>query len=81
MSAQPSDYATMLAKNGGIVCCGSHLGIVVGTDINAVPPGWTYVSMPTNPEIVQRAIDHAKVGRATWPNKIGEDSSDLGRPQ
>lgn len=60
-------YAEYLAKNGGMATCGEHLGVFVGTDEAATPNGWVFVPMPTTPQIVREAIDHAKRGRSQWP--------------
>lgn len=64
-------YVEMLADRGGMCTCGDHLGVYVGTDVYATPPGWVFVPLPTTPEIVRAAIDHAKQGRREWPIREG----------
>lgn len=68
---KPSGYAAYLAENGGFATCGEHLGVMVADESNIVrcPMGWVFVSMPTTAEFVQKALDHARQGRAKWPTK------------
>ena len=70
-----TEYTEMLAQRGGMATCGDYLGVYVGTDPLATPPGWTYVALPTTPEIVQQALDHTKLGRSTWPDKVLPDQT------
>ncbi len=65
-----SIWARHAATHGGICCCGDHLGVMVGTDISRVPPGWAFIPLAdATPEIVQDTIDEVRKGRAQWPEK------------
>ena len=65
-----NDYYKHLSKNGGMCACGDHLGVYVGTDINATPLGWAFIHLnETDPEIVKNTIQEVKRGRSVWPEK------------
>lgn len=63
-------FVERLATHGGMATCGEHLGVFVGTDIRGCPRGWVYVPLEqATPEIVREALDTARAGRKSWPEK------------
>jgi len=67
-------YFARVAKSGGMITCGGHLGVYVGTDIAATPRAWAFVDLATaTPELVAEAVADVKRGREAWPDK--EDGS------
>ena len=70
-------YATMiLAKGGGMITTGQHLGVFVGQALNLhrCPPGWVFVDVETTTlDQVCEAIECASLGRKFWPKNAKED--------
>ena len=65
-----SSLIEVVTKNGGMINCGSHMGVFVGTDMNGTPPGWVFIDLETATiPLVQQAVIHAKKGRDSWPKK------------
>lgn len=60
----------ILSRGGGMVTCGEHLGVMVGSVDSRVPPGWVFVPVETaTVDLVSEAMDVAYAGRKLWPEK------------
>ena len=64
-------YHAYVARVGGMVTCGDHLGVMVGPEGSRVPMGWVFLPLgeKTTGEMVREAIEFARLGRKAWPAK------------
>lgn len=63
-------YLQYIARVGGMITCGEHLGVMVGPEGCRVPNGWIFVPLEqANETLLREAVDLAQRGRAAWPAK------------
>ena len=76
MTPVSSDYyQSLINRGGGMITCGDHLGVYVGTSMSACPPGWVFIDTSiATVEVIAEAVEHQKVGRKIWPKKENYDS-------
>lgn len=65
-----SFYHSIVAKGGGMITCGGHLGVYVGTDIRATPRAWAFIDIrEATPELIAETVEAVKEGRTAWPER------------
>lgn len=63
-------WECIVARGGGMIACGNHLGVFVGERDTACPAGWVFVDVKAGtPEVFSDALDCANAGREEWPRK------------
>lgn len=61
-------FESILVRGGGMITCGGHLGVYVGTDMAATPRGWAFIDLATaTPELVADTVAEVSKGRSLWP--------------
>lgn len=68
MSVKEQYYQAIILRGGGMITCGSHLGVMVGNDILGCPKGWCFIPIEfATVELVSRCVLQASLGRSKWP--------------
>lgn len=63
-------YESIIKLGGGMITCGDHLGVMVGTDEKACPLGWVFLPIQrATVELIGECVEYATKGRKAWPPK------------
>ncbi len=67
-------YESLIARGGGMINCGQHLGVMIGPAGCQVPKGWCFVPIDeATPELIGECCQEVALGRKNWPdNEAGE---------